>query len=98
MKDFRKLQTSDYELQQTNNNIDEWTSQFSDSLLEGIEVLVSVSSSTSTPVAHGLGRKPRGYFIIRKTQAVDIWETKEPTDLILEINSSATTSITLYIF
>ena len=62
---------------------------------------VILNSSTFTNIKHKLGRKPRGYIVIRKSAAQTVFEEAgdyENRKLFLKLKASGTVTVNLWIF
>ena len=70
-------------------------------ILDGISLKnVSLLTGANT-INHTLGRKPLGYFIVRKRAQSDIWDTQDsnPNQAItLILNCSANVTVDLWIY
>ena len=71
-------------------------------IIDGVIVEdVILNSSTFTNVKHKLGRKPRGYIVIRKSAAQTVFEEAgdyENRKLFLKLRASGTVTVNLWIF
>lgn len=61
-------------------------------LLEGLTV-----STTATPIAHGLGRRPRGFFVVDRQGNTQIWRTAWDTKFIT-LDASASDTVSIWVF
>ena len=102
LKDFKKVKLDTNALTQLQNNVAGFTSQLvnnpilSGKLLTDIEVINGVTS-----ISHGLGRAPQGYFVVRSTAQVSVWDVaanQTTPKATLELSASATATISIYIF
>ena len=62
---------------------------------------IALNSSTFTTIEHKLGRKPRGYLVIRKSAAQTVFEDAGDyanRKLFLRLKSSAALTVNLWIF
>ena len=100
LKEFKKLNIKDFETNQLQNNVAEFLNQVtSKSILDG-RILENVAvSTTATEIAHGLGRKPLGYIIVKSNAHVTIYDTTSTTPTVtIKLTASATATINLWIF
>ena len=71
-------------------------------IIDGVIVEdVILNSSTFTNIKHKLGRKPRGYIVIRKSAAQTVFEEAgdyENRKLFLKLKASGTVTVNLWIF
>ena len=71
-------------------------------IIDGVIVEdVILNSSTFTDVKHKLGRKPRGYIVIRKSAAQTVFEEAgdyENRKLFLKLKASGAVTVNLWIF
>jgi hypothetical protein len=71
-------------------------------IIDGVIVEdVILNSSTFTNVKHKLGRKPRGYIVIRKSAAQTVFEEAGDYDnrkLFLKLKASGAVTVNLWIF
>jgi len=100
MKDFKQFNIKDFSTNQLQRNTAEFTQQLTNNpLLDGV-LLEGLSVSTSaTDFAHGLGRAPRGYFVVKASAAAAVFDTTSVTPTTtLKLTSSATATISLWVF
>ena len=71
-------------------------------IIDGVIVEdVILNSSTFTNIKHKLGRKPRGYIVIRKSAAQTVFEEAgdyENRKLFLKLKASGAVTVNLWIF
>ena len=71
-------------------------------IIDGVIVEdVILNSSTFTDIKHKLGRKPRGYIVIRKSAAQTVFEEAGDYDnrkLFLKLKASGAVTVNLWIF
>ena len=71
-------------------------------IIDGVIVEdVLLNSSSFTDVKHKLGRKPRGYIVIRKSAAQTVFEEAgdyENRKLFLKLKASGAVTVNLWIF
>ena len=71
-------------------------------IIDGVIVEdVILNSSTFTDIKHKLGRKPRGYIVIRKSAAQTVFEEAgdyENRKLFLKLKASGAVTVNLWIF
>ena len=58
---------------------------------------ISVSSSSDTNINHGLDRVPKGYIVVKKLAACDVYHTSLST-LTMSIRSTVSTTISILVF
>jgi len=58
---------------------------------------VEVPGAAPVTIEHKLGRQPLGWIVIDKTKQADVWKISW-SDKFITLDSSAVTSINLYIF
>jgi hypothetical protein len=98
MKAVRKIAVKDFELQRVQDNIVSSLNviaalPLSDGvLLEGVDV-----ATQETVINHGLGREARGYIVVRKSAAVDIYDAAL-SRFSVNLVASAPVTISLWIF
>lgn len=66
-------------------------------LLEG----VTLNTAAPVLVAHGLQRAPKGYFVVRKTLATDVWDGALAASLqvkYLNLYTSVNCTVSLWVF
>jgi len=100
LKDFKKTNIKDYEINRLQENIGEYVAQFtSNPLLDGRVIENIVVSTTATEFAHGLGRELRGYFIVKSNTHVTIYNTTSITPKTsMKLVGSTTATISVYVF
>ena len=62
---------------------------------------IALNSSTFTTIEHKLGRKPRGYLVIRKSAAQTVYEEAGDYDnrkLFIKLRASGTVTVNLWVF
>ena len=98
MKPYRKFRTKDIDLSRVQDRVDDAiTPILTNPLIGGIFIEVSFPSAGTVDITHRLGRQPLGWVITDITAAASIhrvsWDSKT-----LTLESSAVTSIKLYLF
>jgi hypothetical protein len=100
IKDIKTIKLTDYETSTLQNNIGDFAQQlvrvpFLDgNLIEDVSL-----STTATEVAHGLGREPVGYFIVKANAAVDVYDTTSTTPKVtIKLTASTTATCNIWIF
>ena len=100
---YKKTHTSDLattQIQQsTANSLSQLTNNplLSGILIEDIQLIFGENKS----INHGLGRKIRGYLIVKKNNAIDVWMDPAAQSLperLLVLTPSADAIISLYVF
>ncbi len=98
---FRKIKTLISDLQNLQNSLavvfDAITSK---QILDGLLLTnISLTGSATTSVAHGLGKEPRGWIIVGRNAASDVYEVASPTpNAILNLAASADVVVNLWVF
>ena len=74
---FRKIYTSDYNIQKVQDAVEEIINPLAANALLGGVVCdnVSLSPNQDNPVAHKLGRAARYFFVLTKNANADVWES-----------------------
>ncbi len=95
---FRKTLGGDEDSRSLQTNIEQAIAGFIKSpLLDGLQ-LDDVSLATgNTKIKHKLGRKIRGYLIVKRSNASTIYDSASD-DLFLTLNASAPLTVSLWIF
>ena len=95
---FKKDNFQDENLEQIQGNSQEiWNSIQNHPILKG-RLITDISVSTSsTSVAHKLGKKPKGYFLASSSASVTIYTTGKD-DKFLKITASGSATISLWVF
>ena len=101
LKIFKKIGTKDKDLERVQENIDGPLRELlSKQILDGIllEGITLVNAQTNL-VNHLLGRAYRGFFIVRLSAGVSIWDSSSdrPQDFLV-LNTSANCTISLWVF
>jgi hypothetical protein len=94
VKDSDNLQRTLNGLQQ---NIGTAINSIDKSLLQNGVLISDVSLNGSIAINHKLARMPLGYFVVAKSSNVNIWDTAKTVDT-LTLNSSGSTTISIYVF
>jgi hypothetical protein len=99
-KDFRKTSFKDQNLSQMQQNIDEAFKQYSRlPFVDGNEIKEVALVTGANSITHKLGRVYRGYFILRKTAAGDVYEGTNDDKLnFLVLQSTANMTVDLWVF
>lgn len=98
---FAKVQVEDEALNRVQDRIKQVTDALvANQLLEGRLLTVTLTAGAFTRVAHGLGRPPTGYIIVRRNANAVIWDQPNGTDsgAFLQLQPSATVTVTLWVF
>lgn len=108
MKKFKKLIIPpDFPMARVFNNaqdhLEEVINPITDSqIIDGVILEdIALNSSTFTTIEHKLGRKPRGYIVIRKSAAQTVFEDAGDyanRKLFLKLKSSGAVTVNLWIF
>lgn len=103
VKKFKKLNTSDKDLNQVQENVEQFSKYVLNfTPLDGVLIKdVCLQAGVSNEIKHKLGRKPLGWFIVRKRQDARIWDLQDtnpqPTKS-LSIACSHAVQIDIWIF
>jgi hypothetical protein len=101
LKPLRKIQTENYELMRVQDAVEESLKSISSPLINGRLIKDVALSAFVAPVAHGLGRKPEGFFVVDQQQDVRVWRSAlsnpSPTTLLL-LEASTTATVSIYVF
>ena len=71
----------------------------SNAIIQG-ELISNISLTANTPktINHGLNRMMQGWFVIDNTASSNIWRTSSLNTKTITLESSATTTISLWVF
>lgn len=99
---FKRINTEDYELGTIQGNVGKTLDLLTTGPLSGgllvADIVLAIGDNN---VAHGLGREPLGYLVVRSSGTSDIYDKTVGKNLkptILKLNSSAAITVSLYIF
>lgn len=98
---FAKVQVDDDALNRVQDRIKQVTDALvANQLLEGRLLTVTLTAGAFTPVSHGLGRRPTGYFVVRRNANAVLWDRADAADAnaFLYLQPSATVTVTLWVF
>lgn len=100
IKDIKTIKLSDYETSSLQQNLAAFSKQLirvpllDGNLLTDIDV-----STTAAEIAHGLGREPVGYFIVKSTAGVTLFDSASLTPKVtIKLTASATATCNIWIF
>lgn len=99
-KAFKKAYTTDQDLNAVQENVEESLAPLiKNPLLDGI-ILSNVELTTGdNDISHKLGRKLQGWVIVDRDANANIYrKTSSTPTLTLKLNSSATVTVSLYVF
>lgn len=94
---FNKLATDDDLLNRIQENIRMTLDPISTDAIFNRQEILAVVGATNTVIAHNLKRVPKGFLIIDKTRAGDIWRV-EWSNTSITLISSGTTPIKFWLF
>lgn len=102
MPKLQRIQTGDRVLNMIQDNVSNILDPYSSKeILQG-QILQNVDlASGSNNVAHKLGRKPIGWFLVRRRSTAVIYDTQDTNPdsaLFLRLVASAETTVDLYVF
>ena len=98
---MKLLRTQDAELQQLQDNVYEVVRTWEVvPLLQGLLIEDVILGATATDVAHGLGRRPRGWIVTRRNGTATIYEPSAAAlpDRFLKLQATATIVCSLWVF
>ena len=100
MKTFNKIQTNDYQIDTIQSNIETVFSSLLLNPLINSSIIEDVALTTGTnQISHKLGRKIKGYIIVRRSSAATIYDTKSDLpDRLLTLVASAPITVSLIVF
>ena len=108
MKKFKKLTIpADFPMARVFNNAQDHVESVMDpvlnsAIIDGVIIEdVDLVSGSFTSVEHKLGRKPRGYLVIRKSAAETVYEDAGDYDnrkLFIKLKASGTVTVNLWVF
>lgn len=100
IKDVKTIKMTEYETTQLQQSVIDFTSQLTrvpflaGNLVEGV-----LLSTTALEVSHGLGRIPVGYFIVKASAGVTVFDSASTTPkATIKLTGSATSTVNLWIF
>ena len=100
IKDVKTIKMTEYETSQLQSSVIDFSSQLTrvpfldGNLIEGVSV-----STTALEVSHGLGRTPVGYFIVKASAGVTVFDSATTTPkATIKLTGSATSTINIWIF
>lgn len=67
-------------------------------LINGVLLQNVTLDTTQKSFEHGLGRKPVGYLVVRRTTGAVVFDSEEPTDRYIFFKASVTTTCSLWVF
>lgn len=99
MKQIPRVQSENKDISQLQQNILAGiNSILANPLVNGSLVLNKSLSVGNNSIAHGLGRQAQGRAIVYQSSQSDIYDYQVPDDSFFYFNSSAETTISLYVF
>lgn len=103
IKSFKKTSFTDDNLQRLQNNVETFSAPIVNSqIIDGVLIEnVELATGSTNIIDHKLGRKPLGYFVVKKNANANIWDSQSTNDrpsLTLELLTSATVTVNLWIF
>ncbi len=98
LKPLKQQQLPDANVARFASNVRDWSEQFQEIPHLSGRLIEDIAVTTSTKkVNHGLKRIPKGYIIVAQDADARIWETAR-TDTTITFDSSATVTISIWIF
>lgn len=103
LKRFKKIPSNDNTVKQLQNNVEEAINPIINSpVVDGVLVRdVCLQALKANLIEHKLGRKPLGYFIVRKRADSRIWDIQDDNNLSstsLALTCSHDVQVDLWIF
>ena len=100
IKDVKTLKLSDYESSALQQNLLEFSRQLTRVPLLGGNLIKDVSvSTTAIELAHGLGREPVGYIVIKSSAGVTLFDSTSLTPKVtIKLTASASATCNIWIF
>ena len=97
MKDFKRLRTGEYKLDQVQENLSQFFKQFKDvPLLDGI-LIKDQRINTTLSLDHKLNRQALGYIITKKSANATVWNG-DIDNKTIELTSSGDVTIDIWVF
>lgn len=101
--DFKTIKAKDSELNVVQSNVQTMFKYLNLSVLKDAMLLenVSIDTGLSVGIPHKLGRKPKGYIVVKQNAEANIWfsdTTENLEKLYLTLNSSANVIVSLIVF
>tara|TARA_R110002126_G_scaffold172712_6_gene321516 strand:- start:2544 stop:2852 length:309 start_codon:yes stop_codon:yes gene_type:complete len=100
IKDVVTIKMTEYETTQLQQAVANFSSQLTrvpfldGNLVEGVALTTS-----ALEVPHGLGRTPLGYFIVKASAGVTVFDTDSTTPSVtIKLTGSATSTVSLWVF
>jgi hypothetical protein len=100
IKDFKAISTENDELDRVQDNVSLFTQPLVDNpLLDGRLLEDVILTTSEVLVEHKLGRKPRGWYIVKKNAAQDIHESGTTLqERFLSLTAAGTVTVSLWVF
>lgn len=100
IRDLKKVGTDQKDLAKVQDNLEEFVKPIvSSEIIDGLLLKNVVLQSGENKVEHKLGREPIGWMIVNKSATADVWSSaSQLSKSILVLNSSATVTLTLWVF
>lgn len=100
---FRKINTTNTELMRVQDAVAESLNVLNSALLTEARLIPGVLIGTSaTPVEHGLGREPQGWFVVDANTGASLWRSSSPPvnapAKLLYLQASTPVTVTLVVF
>ncbi len=97
MRDLKRIYSTDYKLDQVQQNIIDFINQFRDvPLLDGIAIK-NIELDGSVQVVHKLGRVPQGYIVTKKNGNASVWNG-EINERTLDLLASGNIVIDIWVY
>jgi hypothetical protein len=100
IKDLKTINSQDYELSTIQRNTSEFAQQLiGNPLLDGNLLKDIAVSVTATEFAHGLGRKPQGYIVVKASTGVTLSDSASLTpNTTIKLTASASSTVSIWVF
>lgn len=99
IKEFKRTVTGDLNVDQLQKRLHEFLQPFTESaIIDGVQLDGVELTTASKAIAHKLGRKPLGWIVVRKNSNANVWETAELTDKFITLQSSLSTTVSIWIY
>lgn len=101
VKSFRRVRTEDGDIKQLQDAVANTLQTITQrEILDGVLLTdIYVATGAARDIEHKLGRKPRGYVVVKRDAESEIWDSESDLpNSFLSLNSSANVTISLWVF
>ena len=103
LRSFQKVDTTDVSIREMQYRLEETLRPVTDSsIIDGRLIeSISLSSGTTSKIAHKLGRKIIGYIVVGKNAAQHVYDEnsgKSDLDTYLHLTSGGTVTVNIWVF